>query len=116
MADFATISDNTVTIAEGETNSTPLDCRSGRTLAGVYLPPGFEGEALTFLGSWDLDDADFYSVSDPNATTDPYTVAVSAPGYVPLNVLAFAGVKAVKIVSDTPVGADRVLHCAHRVV
>jgi len=115
MPDLATLSTTDVSIANGATTSGALDCSSGRTLVGIILPAALTGTTMTFTTA-PTSTGTYVPVYDPNATDAAYEVTVGTARYIPLNPVAFAGCRFIKLVSGASEGGVRTIKCVTRVV
>jgi hypothetical protein len=113
MPDIATLGTLTATIANGQTTSDAIDCSSGRTLVGLYLPGALTGTTFAFTacatsgGTY----VPVYDVEGGSA----YSVTVGTSRYVPVDPTVFAGARFLKLVSASE-GGVRSISCAVRVV
>lgn len=95
---------DTMTIANGESNSSALSIQQGCSMVKIKAPAALTGTTLTLQGSFD-------GVNFANVTLDGSVVSFtfSASAVFDVNPRASFGLRSVRLVSDGTEGAERTI-------
>lgn len=101
-----------LTIANGQTTSNSIDLGGG-TLLGLYCPSTLNLTSVTFKTA-STKTGTYKTVRElsTSATPSPYSVAVAADVYVPLEPAVFKGCRYVQIVGNATTTAERVFEAS----
>lgn len=94
----------TIDISENATTSTAVDT-DGLLLSGIIFPAAMTGSAITFQVASTNTGGTFKSLKETDGTDVTYTVTADA--HVRIDPSGWAGVGAIKVISDGTEAADR---------
>jgi hypothetical protein len=97
----------TIDISESATTSTAVDT-DGLLLSGIIFPAAMTGANITFSVSSTNTAGSFKALKETDGTDVTYTV--TANSHVRIDPSGWAGVGAIKIISDGTEAADRVIN------
>lgn len=96
-----------IDISENATTSTAVDT-DGLLLSGIIFPAAMTGTALTFQVASTNTGGNFKALKETDGTDVTYTVTADA--HVRIDPSGWAGVGAIKVISDATEAADRKLN------
>ena len=102
---WAEITYQTATIANGQTTSDEQDLSSGRSIVGVITPGTLTSTTLTFSAAT-VSGGTYTPVYDEGSQ---YSITVGTSRYVALKISVFAGVRYLKIVGGSSEGGTRTI-------